>query len=60
MAAALARHHAARAPLTPGEILDIRNACPAAEGRETDIAVAHFLVEHPSAYATALIGPAEP
>jgi carboxyl-terminal processing protease len=61
MAAALARQRSARAPIGPGEVIDIRNACPAAEGRDGDLTAARFLIEHPAAYATALIGPpAEP
>jgi carboxyl-terminal processing protease len=60
MEAALARHSAARAPLSPGETIDIRNACPAAEGRDADITAARYLVEHPAAYDAALIGPPPP
>lgn len=55
MAAALKRHHAARAPLPAAEILDIRNACPAAEGTDADLEAARFLIDHPPAYAAALL-----
>ena len=55
MAASLARHRSARAPLPSAEILDIRNACPASEGREADLVTARFLIETPLAYRTALI-----
>ena len=53
LADALARHRAARAPLPNAEIIAIRNACPAAEGRDTDLAAARYLLDHPTAYATA-------
>jgi carboxyl-terminal processing protease len=48
---------AARAPLTPTQILAIRNACPAAEGREADLATARALIDNPAAYAAALLPP---
>ena len=50
---ALARHRAARAPLPNAEIVAIRNACPAGEGREIDLVAARYLLDHPAAYATA-------
>lgn len=53
--AALARHHAARAPLPAAQIVDIRNSCPAAEGREADMAVAKRLLSNPLAYSAALL-----
>ena len=56
MTQALARHRSARAPLPPAEMLDIRNACPAAEGRDTDLPAARTLIETPAAYAAALLG----
>lgn len=55
MARALGRERMARAPIPPAEILEIRNACPASEGRESDIATAKFLIGSPQAYASALI-----
>jgi carboxyl-terminal processing protease len=55
LARALGRHRAARAPLPPAEILEIRNACPAAEGRDADLTAARFLIDTPSAYAAALL-----
>ncbi len=57
MAHALARHRAARPPLSPNDILEIRSACPAAPGQESDLAAAHRLVLDPPAYAAALLGP---
>ena len=57
MAHALARHRAARPPLMPTEILEIRNACPAAEGRDLDFFAARRLIHDPGAYAAALLGP---
>ena len=57
MAGALARHHAARPPLAAAQALAIRSACPAAEGREADMAVARLLIENPVAYAAALLPP---
>ena len=53
--AALAASRAARAPLPVARALDIRSACPAAEGADTDVAAAHFLADHPVAYRTALL-----
>jgi carboxyl-terminal processing protease len=57
MAAALARHNAARAPLPAAQALAIRNACPASEARDADMAAARFLVAHPAAYRAALLTP---
>ncbi len=54
MAAGLARHNAARAPLPVAQVVDLRNACPAAEGHDADIDAAGFLLDHPVAYQTAL------
>jgi carboxyl-terminal processing protease len=54
LAAALARHNAARAPLPVAQVVELRNACPAAEGRDADLDAAGFLLDHPSAYQTAL------
>ena len=53
LADALARHDAARAPLPGSEIVALRSACPAAEGREADMMAARYLLEHPAAYAAA-------
>ena len=50
---ALGRHDAARAPLPASEIVALRNACPAGEGREADLMAARYLLEHPAAYAAA-------
>ncbi len=60
MARALSRHRAARTPMPAAEMLEIRSACPAAEGRDDDLADARTLIEHPVAYDSALLGPAGP
>ena len=57
MAQALATHRAARAPMPPAQILAIRSACPAAEGREADLGTARLLIHDPAAYAAALLPP---
>jgi carboxyl-terminal processing protease len=57
MAPALAIHRAARPPLSPNAVLEIRNACPAAEGSALDLLAAHRLIHEPGAYAAALLGP---
>jgi carboxyl-terminal processing protease len=59
-AAALARHDAARAPLPVAQVVDLRNACPAAEGRDADLDAAGFLLAHPAAYQTAVAGVPSP
>lgn len=53
LSAALARHRAARAPLPNAEIVEIRTACPAAEGRDADMVAARYLLNHPAAFAAA-------
>ena len=55
MQRAIERNRNARAPLLPAEVLEIRNACPASEGRDSDMLAAKFLVDTPSAYDAALI-----
>jgi carboxyl-terminal processing protease len=55
LAAALARHRHARAPMPLAEVLAIRSACPAAEGRDADITTARYLLAHTAAYRAALI-----
>ena len=55
MEKALTRSRAARAPLPVAEALEIRAACPAAEGSDADMQAATFLVAHPKAYQTALL-----
>ncbi len=57
MAPAVAAERAARAPLTPAAILTIRNACPAAVGRDADMDAARTLVRDPASYAAALLPP---
>ncbi len=54
MQGALARHNAARAPLPVAQVVELRNGCPAAEGRDGDMDAAQFLIDHPTAYAAAL------
>jgi carboxyl-terminal processing protease len=55
MEQAVARTRAARAPLAESAALDLREACPAAEGGDDDLLAAHFLASHPQAYGAALI-----
>jgi carboxyl-terminal processing protease len=60
MVRALTRHRSARAPIPPAEMLEIRNACPAAEGRDLDLFAAGRLVHDAGAYEAALLGPPPP
>jgi len=55
MKPALDAARAARAPLPVARALELRAACPAAEGRDDDMKVVQFLVDHPGAYRTALL-----
>lgn len=55
MAQDLAAHRAARAPLSAQQILMIRSACPAAEGRDLDVEAARLLLGNLVAYGTALL-----
>ncbi len=57
MAGVLDRSRAARAPLGPGQIIDLRQSCPAAEGRRVDMRVAETLAADPVSYAAALMPP---
>jgi carboxyl-terminal processing protease len=52
---AIDRHRAARAPLTPVQVLALRSACPAAEGRDQDLATARIVIANPAVYAAALL-----
>jgi carboxyl-terminal processing protease len=52
---AIDRHRAARAPLTPVQVLALRSACPAAEGRDADLATARTVIANPAVYAAALL-----
>ena len=54
---ALDRHRAARIPVAPAAILELRTACPAGEPRDGDMLAAHYLLEHPAAYAAARLPP---
>jgi carboxyl-terminal processing protease len=58
--AGLDRHRNARAPLSPGAVLEMRAICPAAEGGDLDMVAARSLVQTPSAYAAALMPPLPP
>ncbi len=60
MADALARSRGARAPLQAGQIVEIRDNCPAAEGKREDLRVTQMLIRNPIAYAAALLPPAGP
>ena len=53
--AGLERHRAARAPLSPSAVLEIRAICPAAEGGDLDLVAARELVRAPGTYAAALL-----
>ena len=55
MQRAVSRNREARPPLLPAEVLEIRNACPASEGRDSDMMAAKFLLDTPQAYDAALI-----
>jgi carboxyl-terminal processing protease len=57
MAAALARHRAARAPLPTADALMLRTACPASEAHDYDVIAAKFLITHPAAYQAARESP---
>jgi carboxyl-terminal processing protease len=57
MAKVVETHRAARAPLSPAQVIAIRNNCPAAEGREADLDTAHLLIRDAAAYAAALLPP---
>jgi carboxyl-terminal processing protease len=57
MAPAVETHRAARAPLPPAQVIAIRNACPAAEGRDADLETARQLIRDAAAYAAALLPP---
>jgi carboxyl-terminal processing protease len=55
LAGAIAASRSARAPLPVAQAIEIREACPAAEGRDGDMVAAKFLIDHPAAYKAALI-----
>jgi carboxyl-terminal processing protease len=55
MRAAIDEHRSARAPLTPDQIVAIRDHCPAADPRPEDLSVARSLLDNPTEYATALL-----
>ncbi len=55
---ALQQRRSARAPVPAAEVVEQRAVCPAAEGKDGDMTVAKFLVDHPAAYQAALLQPA--
>lgn len=55
LGAALARHRAARAPVPASEMVELRAACPAAEGGDADLVAARALIADPPAYDAALL-----
>jgi carboxyl-terminal processing protease len=57
LAQAIEAHRAARAPLSPDQIVAIRGRCPAADPREADVDLAEALVGTPASYAAALLPP---
>jgi carboxyl-terminal processing protease len=57
MDTALRVHRAARAPLNPDQIVAIREPCPAADPRASDVDFAHALIDDPTRYGTALLAP---
>ncbi|MFC0410604.1 S41 family peptidase [Roseomonas elaeocarpi] len=54
MGAVLKRLRAARAPVLASEVVALRDSCPPAEARESDLQVATALLDHPEAYRAAL------
>ena len=54
-ARAVRQSRAARAPLPTARILEIRDACPAAIGSDSDLDAARLLIEDPARYHTALV-----
>ncbi len=56
MGAAVRAARAARPDITLDQILQLREACPAALGSSLDLQAAQFLVTTPAAYEAALIG----
>jgi carboxyl-terminal processing protease len=55
MAPALARARAMRPDVKVDAVLSVRDACPADIGGDLDLQAAAFLLEHPKAYAAALL-----
>lgn len=52
---ALALHRTVRPPVPANIIADLRKACPDATGTERDLLAAHYLIDHPEAYTSALL-----
>ena len=57
MAKALRRARAARLPVPPAEVLEMRAPCPASEAKAADLETARLLIANPAAYAAALLPP---
>jgi carboxyl-terminal processing protease len=57
MADVIRRARAARVPVAASEVVELRAACPAAEGRQADLEAARVLIANPAAYAAALLPP---
>ena len=57
-APAVAAERQARAPVPAARIVELRQPCPASEGRDADLLTARWLASHPAAYAAALLPPA--
>jgi carboxyl-terminal processing protease len=55
MRAALAAERAARAPVDPAQVAELRAACPPAGRQDADLVAARFLIDTPEAYAAALL-----
>ena len=57
MAPAVTAERRSRAPLAAAQVVELRQPCPASEGRDADLATARWLATHPAAYAAALLPP---
>ncbi len=57
MAAAITRQRMTRAPVPVNEIINLRTPCPAADGRDTDLVAARYLLSNERAYETARLQP---
>ncbi len=55
MAPAVDEERRTRAPVPAARIVEMRQACPASEGRDADMATARWLAAHPAAYAAATL-----
>ncbi len=55
MLQAVSRERLTRPPVPAARALELRAPCPAAEGGDLDMTVAHFLADHAEAYQAALL-----